>query len=1377
MAVPPQAADGSLAQLIRTHDWAVTPLGPVADWPPSLLTAVDICVTSRIPTALCWGQQEKRLIYNDAYAPILGSKHPASLGEPARLVWPEIWPTVGPLIEGVFRGESFFFEDRQMTVQRAGYPEEVYFTFSFSPITVPDGGIGGAFCSVTETTARVLAERRRVTLHRLGTIPVAEASTDEEACRAAMAVMADNPADVPFAMIYLLGPDGEHPRLAGPGAFPADAPLTAQAADTLLRPTIEEVISTQAPRMVTGLSLPPRWPGPAGEAAPDAVLVLPLTVAGNGHPTGVLCCAVSPYRALDDDYRAFFDLVARQLGTLVADARSWEAERIRSERLAELDRAKTVFFSNISHEFRTPLTLIMGPLEELRAAWPAGADSAVLENLEVIHRNGLRLGKLVSTLLDFSQIEAGRMQASYEPVDLALVTAELAGVFRSAIEKAGLTFEVDCQPLGEPVYLDRDMWEKVVLNLLSNALKFTFDGAIRVSLHREPGYAVVEVADTGSGIPEQELPCLFERFHRVHGTRSRSSEGSGIGLALVQELAGLHGGTIAADSKVGDGTVFTVRLPLGHKHLPPERLAPERLAPERPVQGQEARGPVVDAAPYVQEALRWSPDAYSSLPPAAQDQADGSRDRVLIVDDNADMREYLCRLLGSAYRVCAAADGKSALKAAVAEHPDLIISDVMMPEIDGIALIRALRHNRATATIPVLLLSARAGHEATVEGLGVGAVDYLAKPFSAQELLARVRSALEPARLRLRESRIWRALVESLDEGFFVCDERGLFSDVNDAFGQITGYGPEGLPYQPPYPWQPDAVTEPELRRLFGISVGQSLRAGSGRYTYPIRHRDGRLVWAATTVQAIPGRDDQGRVFVGTIRDVTAEHEAAGREAAVARLAAGLAGAADVAEVLNAGLAELHRTFGARRAVAAIWPRHGPVSVAGVPAAAAWPALDEVARKGLETARRHPVAYAAADGPACVGAWMEAGDAGAAVWLDRGTRSPLGSADRVLFGLLSAQLGHALTRAMHYEQTRDVALALQQSILGPLAVPAGFAVRYEPAMRPLEVGGDWHDVTPLGDGRIGVVVGDCVGRGLDAAAVMGQLRSACRALLLQARGPAQVVTDLDNFADRIPGATCTTVFCAIIDPAAATIRYSSAGHLPAVLVHCDGAAPELLDRATAVPLAVLASEARSEATALLRPGSALLLYTDGLIERRGERLDVSIGKATELVQRHLDGTPDELADRIMAAMRPAGGFDDDVAVLTYRQPPGPLQLDLAAEPTLLAGMRRRLRDWLAASAVPADTAGQVVLAASEACSNVIEHAYGGDPARQMMITALISGSCLELTVADSGQWKRSLPDRGDRGHGLRIMRTFMDEIVIEPGRSGTVVRMSREVGR
>ena len=255
-------------------------------------------------------------------------------------------------------------------------------------------------------------------------------------------------------------------------------------------------------------------------------------MAGAGLPAGVLCCGVSPYCVLDDDYRAFFELAALQLGTLVADVRSWEAERIRAAQLAELDQAKTVFFSNISHEFRTPLSLIMVPVEELRMA-PAGTmGAAAQENLEVIHRNAVRLSKLVNTLLDFSRIEAGRMEGRYEPVDLAASTADLAAVFRAAIEKAGLAFEVDCPALGEPVYVDQDMWEKVVLNLLSNALKYTFAGSIRVSLRREPGdpgWAVLQITDSGTGIPEPDMPHLFERFHRVYQARSARTRAAASG--------------------------------------------------------------------------------------------------------------------------------------------------------------------------------------------------------------------------------------------------------------------------------------------------------------------------------------------------------------------------------------------------------------------------------------------------------------------------------------------------------------------------------------------------------------------------------------------------------------------------------------------------------------------------------------------------------------------------------------------------------------------------------------------------------------------------------------------------------------------------------
>src|SRR5262249_566364 len=259
----------------------------------------------------------------------------------------------------------------------------------------------------------------------------------------------------------------------------------------------------------------------------------------------------------------FLGLVARQTAALVNGANAYQAQLRRAEELAELDRAKTTFFSNISHEFRTPLTLIMGPVEELRHRLGA-ADEAPPAELTVLYPNALRRGTLANALLAFSRIEAGRMRAPYEPVDLSVFTAELASVFRSAIERAGLRYEVDCPALSAPVHVDRDMWEKIVLNLLSNALKYTFDGSIAVTLGEKDGQAVLRVTDTGAGIPPAELPRLFDRFYRVQNARARSNEGSGIGLALVRELVGLHRGTISVESTENEGTAFTVRLAFSH---------------------------------------------------------------------------------------------------------------------------------------------------------------------------------------------------------------------------------------------------------------------------------------------------------------------------------------------------------------------------------------------------------------------------------------------------------------------------------------------------------------------------------------------------------------------------------------------------------------------------------------------------------------------------------------------------------------------------------------------------------------------------------------------------------------------------------------------
>src|SRR5262249_22587704 len=296
---------------------------------------------------------------------------------------------------------------------------------------------------------------------------------------------------------------------------------------------------------------------------------------------------------LDDLYRSFFQLATTQVATAIANARAYEEERKRAEALAEIDRAKTLFFSNVSHEFRTPLTLMLGPLEDLLQA-ETDVGPKVLTQLQVMHRNGLRLLKLVNNLLDFARIEAGRAQASYEPVDLCAYTAELGGVFRSAIERAGLRFTVECEPLSDVTYVDREMWEKIVLNLLSNAFKFTFEGEIALAVQPVAEGVAVTVRDTGIGIAADELPRLFERFHRVRGARSRSHEGTGIGLALVRELVRLHSGTVRVDSEPGRGTTFTVTLPVGKAHLPLDRIGAARTVASTALTGRA----------YVDEAVR-----------------------------------------------------------------------------------------------------------------------------------------------------------------------------------------------------------------------------------------------------------------------------------------------------------------------------------------------------------------------------------------------------------------------------------------------------------------------------------------------------------------------------------------------------------------------------------------------------------------------------------------------------------------------------------------------------------------------------------------------------------------------------------------------------
>jgi signal transduction histidine kinase/DNA-binding NarL/FixJ family response regulator len=680
-------------------------------------------------------------------------------------------------------------ENSELYFNRRLPTEEVYCTWTFAPILAVDGQtVDGIFNPCTETTEQVVGARRLETLRKLG-IRAQGTRTVEAACQHAAAVLSENPRNIPFAAIYLVDaaateatmsaaviPEGEH-------LLPRSVSLSSD--DSLSPWSLAFVLRTKSPVEISDLeSLGVRIPGKTWPELVAKAMVLPIYSAPETL-AGILVAGVGTRRPWDAAYRTFFDLVAGHVGVAISDARAFEHERQRAEALAEIDRAKTLFFSNVSHEFRTPLTLMLGSLEDLLAKAEGEITPENRAVLNVAHRNALRLLKLVNTLLDFSRTEAGRVQASYQPTDLAILTQDLASSFRSVAEKAGLRLAVQCPPLAQLVYVDRDMWEKIVLNLISNAFKFTFEGDIAVNLgpSSDAQSAELTVRDTGTGIAPSEIPRLFERFHRVQGAQSRTYEGTGIGLALVQELTKLHGGEVSVESEPQRGSTFTVRIPFGTAHLPRERIGA----------GATLASTASQAEAYLEEALRWLPDIGELVAPDRESSAPGGRDekqaRVLLVEDNVDMRDYLKRLLIPHYDVMAAANGQEALDLISVEPPDLVLSDIMMPVLDGLGMLDAIRANSAMSTLPVILLSARAGEEARVQGLAARADDYLVKPFTARELLARVKVHLSLAHMRKQEARRDRETIEAELKGMTRLHEvvsRLLAApDVRSALGEI----------------------------------------------------------------------------------------------------------------------------------------------------------------------------------------------------------------------------------------------------------------------------------------------------------------------------------------------------------------------------------------------------------------------------------------------------------------------------------------------------------------------------------------------------------------------------------------------------------------
>lgn len=737
---------GELGQRIREYDWSKTPLGPVNTWPQSLRTCIRIMLTSSQPIWIGWGKQLIKF-YNDPYKAIVGGKHPWALGSPASVVWKDIWGDIEPMLRQVMeQDEGTYVESQLLIMERNGYPEETYYTFSYTPIPGDDGGTAGMICFNTDDTYRIISERQLKTVTQLGKA-LTDARNDREVIDGTIQSLQENKHDFPFALFYTAtGDKAVLAKTTNLNGYNLHIPREVQFANgDALAIAMQQAAQTKKPQVMGDVqarfgNVPTgAWTIPATQA-----IVLAIVQAGHKDPYGFLVFGFNPYRLLDESYSNFFSLINDQAGTSFANVYLLEEERKRAEALAEIDRAKTTFFSNISHEFRTPLTLLLGPIEDVLE----DPDTIPVnrERMELAYRNALRMQKLVNTLLEFSRIEAGRVEGRYSKVNIAALTQDLASTFRSAIEKAGMQLLFNAEPVNDDVYVDVDMWEKIVLNLVSNAFKYSKQGEINIRVSQVNNQVYLTVTDTGIGIPADQLDKIFDRFHRIDNTEGRSQEGTGIGLAMVKELVKLHAGTIQVASTPGTGSTFTVIIPAGKDHLPANKVTD--TVPEVVFKGSAA---------FLHEALKWLPDGELPVTHAgsndesgvtAQVQQQAKRPTILVADDNTDMREYVQRLLRNQFIVITALNGEEAYNKMLKYKPDLLVSDVMMPVLDGFGLLKKVRAHGDLKSTPVIFLSARAGEEATLEGLDAGADDYMVKPFSAKELIVRVTNLIRINQVR-----------------------------------------------------------------------------------------------------------------------------------------------------------------------------------------------------------------------------------------------------------------------------------------------------------------------------------------------------------------------------------------------------------------------------------------------------------------------------------------------------------------------------------------------------------------------------------------------------------------------------------------------------
>ena len=719
-APPPTdgAWDGAAAmRSVYQHvDWSATALGPQETWPALLRLVADLCLDSDSPVLIGWGP-DLLMLYNEAYIPLLGAeKHPWALGRPASEVKPRLWPAEQERVHDIMQtGRPYHLDDQLLIIERRGYPEEAYFSFSISALRDADGTIVGVFTAISEPTWHVQYERRLQALRRLGAVSITADDSLASTCRAALEVIGKTRASVPFAAVFLRDLASQGPRRAAGYGFDEAAAASCELVEPA--PTsgpVLQVLEHGGTELVSGLRerCPNVFaPGPLGPLTPDQAFVLPVIMLGARKPLGVLVLGVNPYLRPDDSYTAFAVMASRQLGVMVTDAVSYQGELKRQQALQELERARTKFFQNISHELRAPLTMLLMPLQDILVEPGVVLPAAARDTVETSVRAGDRLQRVVDALLDISRAESGAPTPYREEIDLVSVTLDVVEGFRPTAEgRLNLRVDMPTDPLR--AYVDRSMWTTIVSNLVNNALKFTPDGEVAVILSGDDSHVLLTVADTGIGIPHDKQTAIFERFNR--GTAGDQHPGSGIGLALVADLASAHGGTVEVDSEPGAGSRFIVRLP-------------------------RYNGSQVDLA-------------ADSAAASDGEQDTGDRPRLLIIEDEPDLRTYLTRLFSKdGYAVEAVGDAENAhawLENNPDNPPDMVITDVMLPGQNGLDLLAMIRQDDRLARLPVVVLTALADVESAVAAFAAGADDFVSKPFNSAELLARVRAHYQMNQLR-----------------------------------------------------------------------------------------------------------------------------------------------------------------------------------------------------------------------------------------------------------------------------------------------------------------------------------------------------------------------------------------------------------------------------------------------------------------------------------------------------------------------------------------------------------------------------------------------------------------------------------------------------